>query len=147
MKPNTLAQSLEKDVRAIALKHGRRVGHPGHKIAMKYLEDRLEAMGCKPYRGGSVLLPYTVDDQQFTNIVGIIPGKNSSAPPLLIGAHYDSPIDAPCADDNAAAVAIALAIAEYAADDDGFDRDLIVALFDSEEQPYSHTEAMGSNHF
>jgi len=146
----SLSQRLEKDVRAIALKHGRRVGMPGHKVTIEYLVSRLDEIGCLPYQGKSYRLPYTVDDQEFTNIVGLIPGKNPSGRPLLIGAHYDSPIDAPCADDNAAAVAITLAIAEYAANTQnhgGFDRDIIIAIFDSEEQPYSHTAAMGSNHF
>ena len=41
----------------------------------------------------------------------MIPGTDSTLPPLLI-THYDSVIDASCADDNAAAVAVVLGVAE-----------------------------------
>jgi hypothetical protein len=67
--------------------------------------------------------------------------------PLLIGAHYDSAIAAPCADDNAAAVAIALAVAEQVAAPRPLERDLVVALFDAEEPPYFPSPAMGSRRF
>jgi Zn-dependent M28 family amino/carboxypeptidase len=48
----------------------------------------------------------------FCNLAGVIPGSNPHLAPLLVGAHYDSVIAAPCADDNAAAVAIAFSAAE-----------------------------------
>ena len=64
----------------------------------------------------------------------------------LIGAHYDSVIDAPCADDNAAAVAIALSAAGQLAGQT-LNRDVVIALFDAEEPPYFHTESMGSTRF
>lgn len=142
-----LAKALERDVRAIALDKGRRVGTKGHAIVEKYLEDRLEQIGCEPYSGNSFRLPYEVYGENFTNIVGVIPGKDRTKKPLLIGAHYDSVIDAPCADDNAAAVAIALANAELAASTRNLKRDLVVAIFDAEEPPYFQSEAMGSNRF
>ena len=89
-------------------------------------------------------------DQEFTNLVGVIPGKDRSLPPLLLGAHYDSVINAPCADDNATSVALNLAIAEefqHRSKDDPLQRDLIIALFDAEEPPYFNTTAMGSTRF
>ena len=45
---------------------------------------------------------------ESSNLVGVIPGADRRLSPVLIGAHYDSVIAAPSADDNAAAVAIAL---------------------------------------
>jgi hypothetical protein len=63
-----------------------------------------------------------------------------------VGAHYDSVIDAPCADDNATAVAVVLAAAEtFAAAP--LQRDVVIAIFDSEEPPYFLTPAMGSTRF
>lgn len=142
-----LAKSLERDVLGIALEHGRRVGSEGHTIVEEYLLDRLDEIGCEPYTGDSFSLPYVQDGEVFTNIVGVVPGKDRSKQPLLIGAHYDSVIDSPCADDNAAAVAIALAVAELTVASDNLERDLVVAIFDAEEPPYFQTESMGSNRF
>ena len=56
-------------------------------------------------------------------------------------------IAAPCADDNGAAVAITLAIAEAVASSGGLAQDLIVAIFDAEEPPYFCTPSMGSIRF
>jgi len=40
----------------------------------------------------------------------MVRGGDPDLAPLLVGAHFDSAIAAPCSDDNAAAVAIALAV-------------------------------------
>ena len=140
LKINPLAKHLERDVLSIALENGRRVGTKGHAIVEEFLVDRLGAIGCEPYSGKSFSLPYEQHGIDFTNIVGVIPGKDRSKQPLLIGAHYDSVIDAPCADDNAAAVAIALAVGELAAESGNLERDLIIAIFDAEEPPYFQTD-------
>ncbi|MHC4305944.1 MAG: M28 family metallopeptidase [Planctomycetota bacterium] len=143
---------IEIDTRALCLPAGRRVGQPGHDEAREYLLGRLHDVGLSPFRNGELELVYTrpspVNGEPiaFSNLVGIIPGRDGSAPPLLIGAHYDSVIDAPCADDNATAVAVALAAAERLSGA-GLARDVIIALFDAEEPPYFHTEAMGSTRF
>ncbi|MDC0305647.1 M28 family peptidase, partial [Akkermansiaceae bacterium] len=73
--------------------------------------------------------------------------KNRNLSPVLIGAHYDSVIDAPCADDNGASVAISLAAAYAIAQSGGLERDLLVAIFDAEEPPYFQSECMGSIRF
>ena len=65
---------------------------------------------------------------------------------MLIGAHYDSVIAAPCADDNAAAVAIALRAATVLRSRP-IERDVIIAIFDAEEPPYFLGESMGSVRF
>lgn len=97
--------------------------------------------------GASFERPYTVGSQSFCNLIGVVRGRNPHLAPLLVGAHYDSAIAAPCADDNAAAVAIALAIAEPVAASHRLERDLVVALFDAEEPPYFCSPAMGSRRF
>jgi hypothetical protein len=65
---------------------------------------------------------------------------------VLIGAHYDSIIAGPSADDNAAAVAIALSAAE-ALKRTPRARDVVIALFDAEEPPYFLSPDMGSVRF
>lgn len=143
--PKSLRKSLRLDVEAIALPEGRRVGTKGHEKALEFLAGRLADIGCVPYSGDSFKLPYQRDGVSFCNAVGVIPGRDRSLPPLLVGAHYDSVIDAPCADDNAAAVAIALASAEMPAG--SLERDLVVAIFDAEEPPHFMSESMGSRRF
>jgi acetylornithine deacetylase/succinyl-diaminopimelate desuccinylase-like protein len=123
------------------------VGSPGHQKACQYLAGRLEEIGCVPFAGDSFELPYQSRGVSFCNLAGVIPGRKRRLAPLLVGAHYDSVIAAPCADDNAAAVAIALAVGAWAAEQGGLDRDLIVAIFDAEEPPYFHTPSMGSERF
>jgi hypothetical protein len=188
----TLQQQLQDDTAALAMKNGRRVGTPGHEIAMNYIHGRMEKIGLEPYISDSFMLPYgakvrqstisqaeytqssfemdeesiwreelatelselnsssvcvdELTEQSFCNLVGVIPGKDRSLPPLLIGAHYDSVIDAPCADDNATSVALNLAIAE-AFVNRPLERDLIIAFFDAEEPPYFLGPCMGSNRF
>ena len=143
-----LAQRLREDVERISLPYGRVVGSDGHAEAEAYLHQRLQEIGCEPYRGESIRLPYKSEGEAFVNLIGRIPGRNGTGKaPLLIGAHYDSVIDAPCADDNAAAVAIALAVGHAAAQSNALERDLIIAIFDSEEPPYFQSASMGSNYF
>jgi len=73
--------------------------------------------------------------------------RNSAFAPRLNGAHYDTVIAHPYADDNAAAVAIALQASSILREAATLERDLIVAIFDAEKLPYFHTKAMGSNRF
>ena len=140
-------RQLRADVDSICFPRGRVVGSPGHRKARKVLCARLEAVGCVPFRGDTFEMPYQRDGESFCNLVGVIPGSNPRLAPLLVGAHYDSVIAAPCADDNAAAVAIALAAAEQIAFGSDLKRDLIVAIFDAEEPPFFNSGSMGSQRF
>ncbi len=137
---------LECDVRALALPDGRMVGTSGHDQARRYLLDRMDAIGLRPFTGDSFALRYQVQGQDFCNLVGVVLGADPSKPPLLIGAHYDSVIPAPCADDNAAAVAIALGAAVELITTPTA-RTVVIALFDAEEPPYYHSPSMGSIRF
>ena len=92
-------------------------------------------------------MPYEREGVSFTNFAGVVPGKDRDLPPILIGAHYDSVISAPCADDNGSAVAISLVVGESVAAAGGLNRDLVVAIFDAEEPPYFQSPYMGSNRF
>lgn len=123
------------------------VGTEGHAVAERWIARRLAEIGCQPYRGERFAMPYERRGINFTNFAGVVPGADRSLPPVLIGAHYDSVIDAPCADDNGAAVAISLAVGEAVARSGGLERDLVFAIFDAEEPPHFQEETMGSNRF
>ena len=152
-----LVSQLESDTAAIALPEGRKVGSPGHDVVREFLRERLEAIGLRPFRGDrfelGYLAPHPLEDEpsDFTNLVGVIPGRDRSLSPILLGAHYDSVLAGPCADDNATSVALNLAIAEEfqlrAAEECALERDLIIALFDAEEPPHFQSETMGSIRF
>ena len=102
---------LRADVAALALTEGRMVGTTGHESARDFLCKRMSILGLERYHGADgYALSYESGGQRFYNLVGVIPGADRQARPVLLGAHYDSVIDAPCADDNA--VAIILAVAE-----------------------------------
>jgi hypothetical protein len=103
---------LRGDVEALATPAGREVGSARHERARGYLLGRLGELGLKPYDGDGFSLPYRVGGTDFANLFAVVPGRDRSLPPLLLGAHYDTAGPLPGADDNAAAVAIALAVAE-----------------------------------
>ena len=146
-------QRLREDVAELAHAEGRKPGTLGHRRAEHYLVERLLTIGLSPYRGDSFRLPFDIPEElrrdgvtKGMNLVAAAAGTNRDAAPLLLGAHYDSLLEAPCADDNAAAVAIVLEMAlELVARP--LTRDVVVALFDTEEQPYAGTPGMGSIHF
>ena len=140
------ANRLKRWVYDLALPEGRMVGTVGHEHAKQYLVKELSELGCVPYVGDSFELPYEVEEISFCNLIAVVPGTNRRKKPILIGAHYDSVIEAPCADDNAAAVAIALEVGRQLAHAP-IERDVILALFDAEEPPYFQTHGMGSIRF
>ncbi len=165
----TAVHRLREDVAALATAEGRKPGTLGHRRAEDYLVERLHAIGLRPYRGDSYRLPFSAPSvpsgpsgpgvpdaaaggtpgaaaTEGMNLIAVAAGTRREAPPLLLGAHYDSALEAPCADDNAAAVAIVLEVARELVDRP-LTRDVVVALFDNEEQPYAGSPAMGSINF
>lgn len=142
----TTANKVQLDVKILATAQGREVGSAGHAKARSYLLMRMAEVGLKYYEGNSFELPYNVQGLRFTNLVGKLPGRTPDKPPILIGAHYDTFGCLPGADDNAAGVAALLATAEHFRGR-AHRREIIFALFDAEEPPFFHSEAMGSTWF
>jgi hypothetical protein len=125
-------RTLRADVDALCRDGTRAVGSRGHGNARAYLAARLTALGVPPYADDRFEATY--DRDRFTNLIGLLPGRNGGArPPLLIGAHYDTCGHQPGADDNAIACALVLAIARHALAVKVLQSDLIVALYDAEE--------------
>ncbi len=92
-------------------------------IARDYLVDRLDALDLDAqlhdYGGG-------------VNVWAVVPGEVADGT-IVLGAHYDSVVDSPGANDNATGVAVVLAAARYLLEVDCRRHDVIVALFDEEE--------------
>lgn len=146
MNQKNPASHLEALVRELALPGGRMVGTAGHATAARWVDWQLAQLPLAPYAGHRFALPYSSDGEEFINFAAVVRGTNRELPPLLLGAHYDSVIPHPCADDNAAAVAIVLAVAEQL-NVTTRERDIVIALFDAEEPPYFQTPSMGSVRF
>ncbi len=138
--------ALRNDVERLALPSGRMVGSEGHAIARAYLVERLGQVGLHPYVGDSFCLPYASEAGALVNVAGVVRGRDACKRPVLVGAHYDSVIPAPCADDNCAALAIALSAAGILQRRRPT-RDVVIALFDAEEPPRFLGPGMGSIRF
>lgn len=155
---NASDESLAATVRALTGAPDRRVGSDGWHRARAWLEARLRELALEPYRDARYALPYRAaelepaallgvpGDLDLVNLVGVAPGEDPDAAPLLVGAHYDTVPGSPGADDNAAAIAVALEVVRrLVARPAG--RDVLVALFAAEEPPFFHSAAMGSTVF
>jgi Zn-dependent M28 family amino/carboxypeptidase len=142
----TTVQRLGDDVKALCAWADRAQGSPRQAAAREYLIGRFSEMGLHPYAGGSYELRYRVGSRRFVNVVGVVPGAQPDAAPVLIGAHYDTIPGTPGADDNAAAIAIALEVARRCRAERA-ERPVVIAHFDAEEPPFFHSDAMGSTRF
>ncbi|HLL23838.1 MAG TPA: M28 family peptidase [Kofleriaceae bacterium] len=92
--------------------------------ARGYLVDELQHIGWTPqeqvYPTGS-------------NIYAVIPAHAGSGKPIVVGAHFDTVMSSPGANDNASGTAVVLAIARYLRDTPCRTAPVIVAFFDQEE--------------
>jgi hypothetical protein len=86
---------------------------------------------------------YTTLDLQFTNLWTEIPGRTRPEEVVVLGAHYDTILGTPGADDNATAVAGLLALSGRARQRD-WDRTLRFVAFANEEPPFFMSPSMGS---
>nr|MDO8083197.1 M28 family peptidase [Candidatus Sigynarchaeum springense] len=128
---------------------GRVPGSDGSRVAREYIINTFRKCGLVPLFDGkqSFTQEIHVDGEiHGVNAGGIIEGKRPGY--VLVGAHYDHFSFSPGADDNAAAVAQVLAVAEH------FDRhplpngrSILFLAFDCEEPPHFHQASMGSTFF
>lgn len=120
---------------------GREAGSVEGAAARAFLCAELESAGLEP-----IVQP--VPGCRGANVIAHIGGR-ADGRAFLVGAHYDHigramPPDAYWgADDNAAAVAAALELADHLAASPPA-QPVIIALFDGEEPPYFLTDGMGS---
>ena len=135
-----LGRALRRDVQKLAGDIGQRnVRHPrALEAAAKYIEASLREAGLRPVR-----LPYRVRGRTCYNIEAEIPGGELRDEIVVIGAHYDSVVGCPGANDNASGVAAMLALARTFAGKSG-SRTLRFVAFTNEEPPHFWTDEMGS---
>lgn len=85
--------------------------------------------------------------KSYKNIIATTNGTKSSKSWLLIGAHYDSAVDSPGADDNASGVAVMLEVARILRQNPLSQRLKFVAFTLEEPQPFTFNFLIGSSHF
>ena len=134
---SALAEELKKTTEFFAGKIGERNVTKHWELAESAdaLFERLSAAGYAPERIG-----YEVEGVVAMNIEAKLPGGATS---VVVGAHYDTVVGSPGADDNTSGVAVLLSLAERFSK-----RKLVHTLrfvfFVNEEPPFFQTDKMGS---
>ena len=140
---DTLEVALGRHVRALAGDIGERsvLRGDGLRKAEDYVRRTFEAAGLAVSEQS-----YEYKGRRVANLIADLPGARADAVPYIIGAHYDTVMGTPGADDNASAVAVMLELARRAAV-----RPPGVALrfvaFTLEEPPTHATRHQGSRVF
>lgn len=140
------ARRLAAHVKVLAAEIGRRnYAHPqGLAKAEDYVKRQFLASGYpvqeQPY---TVRPPGMPTDIPMRNFIATIPGVSSGAPVLIIGAHYDTALETPGADDNASGTAALLELSRRFKGKSGAVEVRFVA-YGTEEPPFFGTKQMGS---
>ena len=106
--------------------------------AAGYIEEQFRAAGCTLHDQ-----TYQVQNQSVRNLIAEIPGRQRPQEIVVIGAHYDSVIGTPGANDNASGVAALLELARHFCAT-APSRTLRLVAFVNEEPPFFQSEEMGS---
>ena len=137
----TLATELRQHVEQLAARIGERnlLRHP-RELAQtaNYVEAEWARAGYKPQRQ-----EYDVSGARCCNVEAEIVGNSRPNEIVILGAHYDSALGTPGANDNATGVAAVLALARRFAHRP-LARTLRFVAFANEETPYFQTDKMGS---
>lgn len=83
----------------------------------------------------------------YKNIIATAEGINSKKNWLIIGAHYDSAVDSPGADDNGSGISVMLEVARVLRNTPFIKNLKFVAFTLEEPQPFSMNFLIGSSHF
>ena len=111
-----------------------------HDQVRDYLIGRLKALGLEVrVQNGRAFHEWDIGGRQIVsgadvqNLIGVMLGKDRSARPLAIVAHYDSVPGSPGASDDAAGVAVALEVARALKAQGQPERDVDLIITDGEE--------------
>ena len=138
-----LIEVLADHVHELSAKIGERSVLRGDGLdrAKAYVRDAFEAAGLTVTEQS-----YEYEGRRVANLIADPPGVATDATPYIIGAHYDSVIGTPGADDNASAVAVMLELARRTiAKPPGLP--LRFVAFTLEEPPTHATRYQGSRVF
>jgi hypothetical protein len=139
-KQNSLSMQLKRDLQKLAGEIGIRNTEHYQSLtsAAEFLEKSLTETGLKVQRQG-----YNVEGETCYNLEAEIKGTEKPEEIVLIGAHYDSVVECPGANDNGTGAIAVLALARSMSHK-SFPRTLRFVEFVNEEPPYFQTPLMGS---
>lgn len=106
-----------------------------------YITQQFEKFGYVPK-----FQEFEVNGQKYKNIEVELPGNDPDLAKVIVGAHYDSAIDSPGANDNASGVASLLELARSLYGKQNARTVKIVALVNG-EAPFEATQNSGSYHY
>lgn len=135
-----LRDRLEKHVVTLAGEIGERnIWHPrGLAASAAYIERALSDVGYRVERQ-----EFTVEGTTVANLEAERTGTSSSGEIVIVGAHYDSVMGCPGANDNASGIAGLLELARLLATEE-LSRTVRFVAFVNEEPPFFLTGDMGS---
>lgn len=138
-----LARRLRGHVHQLATRIGQRnIWTPGSMEATTlYILTTLANQGHTP-----IQQEFEAYQQQILNIGVEIPGQWAPEEILVIGAHYDTVVHSPGADDNASGVAVLLELARLMRSETP-QRTIRLVAFANEEPPFYFSDEMGSRHY
>jgi Zn-dependent M28 family amino/carboxypeptidase len=135
-----IRDNLKKSVNKLA----REIGSRGYletealKRAAGFIEEELKSYGYDV-----LYQPFTVDNTEYKNIYVEIKGSKEPEKVIVVGAHYDTVLGTPGADDNASGVAVLLELARLLTNIRP-DNTIQFVAFTIEEPPFYRTKNMGS---
>ena len=134
---------LEGHVRALAGQIGVR-SHSQYahvERAAAYIDSVLRSLGYSV-----VVQEFDASGRTYRNLEATLAGTTRRQEVVLLGAHYDTAVEAPGADDNASGVAGVLELARALAGRSEA-RSVRFVFFANEEPPWFPTANMGSRHY
>jgi Zn-dependent M28 family amino/carboxypeptidase len=135
-----LKQKLYQHVQVLSVDIGdRSLSYHTHlEQAAEYIKEYMKVSGYKTENQ-----IYQMNHRDYRNVIAIKPGKRKPQEVIVIGAHYDTVLGTPGADDNASGVAGLLELARLCQDRD-FNHTLKFVAFTLEEPPVFRSKHMGS---
>ncbi len=136
-----VAARARRRVETLARLHPSRSGIYPMRLAhaAEYIEQEFRSLGCDVQQQR-----FRVESEEFCNLVVEKPGIRDSGT-IVIGAHYDTVIGTPGADDNASGVAAMLELAGLL-QKTPLQHAVTIVAYANEEPPYFHSAHMGSRH-
>ncbi len=140
---DSIEDTLRRHVHALAVEIGERSVFRGRNLvrAETYIRTAFEEIGLAVETQG-----YAYEGLAVANLIAAAPGHEDNRAYYVVGAHYDTVMGSPGADDNASAVAVMLTLAERLASRP-LRAPLRFAAFTLEEPPVFETGQQGSRLF
>ena len=139
-------ENLKRHVAVLGREIGERnVWHPAAlNAAAAYIKQSFTEFGFEVGEQS-----FQAEGQAVANLEAVLPSMAASPPAaeaIVIGAHYDSVVGSPGANDNGSGVAAMLEIARFLAGR-RFRREVRFVAFVNEEPPFFYTDQMGSRRY